>query len=72
MEQLDQRHWIDTVAQLAKVLQLEQTAGHVVFGDLEVVSSLAIRELRVTFTGLGIDEVRHQVASIATEECVAK
>ena len=52
-------------------LEVEQLAGDVDAGDLEVVLALAVREAaRVELAGLGVDEVGGEGAGVAPEQRV--
>ena len=51
-------------------LEVEQLAGHVLLGDLQVVRALPGAQLRVQLARLGIDEVGRERAGVAPEERV--
>ncbi len=51
-------------------LEIEQLAGHVLLGDLQVVRALARAQLRMQLARLGIDEVGRERAGVAPEERV--
>ena len=72
LEEFDHRNRIDGIAQFSQYFEFEQTAGHVVLGDLEVMLSLTIGELIVTLTGLGVDEIGNEIAGVSPEERVAE
>jgi hypothetical protein len=61
---------IDVGGEAAPHLQVEQTAGHVLGGDLEVELALPVGELRVPLAGLDVDDVRRQLAGVAPEQRV--
>ena len=52
--------------------EVEQFAGDVDPGDLEVVLALPVREAVVELAGLGIDEVRGERAGIPAEQGVGE
>ena len=51
-------------------LEVEQLAGHVLLGDLQVVRALPVAQRGVQIAGLGVDEVGRERARVAPEERV--
>lgn len=65
------RDGVEIVVDAPARLEVEQLAGDVHAGDLEVVLALPVREpARVELTGLGVDQVGGEGARVATEEGV--
>ena len=68
---LEMLHRVELVGDAAARLEVEQLAGDVDAGDLEVVLALAVREAAlVELAGLGVDEVGGERAGVAAEERV--
>ena len=63
---------IDRVVEQATALGIEQASGDVLGAGLQIVAAHGVAQLRVALSRLGIDEIRHQRACIATKKQVGK
>ena len=72
LEALDDGVRVDIVAQVAALEQVEQLGEDVLGGDRDVVLPHLVGECRPELAGLGVDEVRREVAGAAPEQHVGE
>ena len=61
---------VDLGTEVAARLQVEEPAGDVLAGDVDVARPHAVGQVVAAFGGLGVDEVRHQCTGVPAEQQV--
>ncbi len=72
LDGLHQNQWVQGLVEQAAGLQVAELTVEVGAGDGEVVLPLAIGQLVVQLTGLGVDQVRGEGAGVASEQRVGQ